>query len=83
MELSDISFLPVLPRSQDLSHYAEKQVATSAIASVHGVGLRSGPLRLQHALLLPDVLGLKIGREISAAEAGAQQNLDIHIKRVK
>ena len=83
MELSDISFLPVLPRSQELSHCDEKQVTTSAIAGVHGVGLCSVTLRPQHALLLPDVLGLKMICEVSEAEPGAQRNPNIHIKHLR
>lgn len=70
----------MLLRRQELSHCDEKQVTTSTIASVHGVGLCSVTLRPWHALLLPNVLGLKTICEISEAKPGAQQNLDIHVK---
>lgn len=71
MNPSDIRFLPVLLRRQELSYHDEKQVTASAIGSVHGVGCCSVTVRPQHALLLPDVLGLKIICEISEAEPGA------------
>lgn len=83
MELSEISFLLVLRRSQELSHDDEKQVTTWAIASMQSVRLCSVTGRPQHALLLPDVLGLKIICAIFEAEPGAQQNLDNRLKRLK